>query len=364
LTYIAWSYYGTRGALRFFLWEQGAPPSLADRLPASGVVPYFAVQVGLGGLVYYLGDTGRVPTLVWLALLPPVAYSVFLLEWRGITAVSGLVLAVFVLNLVRWHGWRSVPYGLLAFSFGLGFTLVFTLLVVSSEKARWEVQRLVNELAEANRKLREYAVQIEELAATRERNRLAREIHDSLGHYLTVVNVQIEAARALHERDPSGAREALLKAQAHTQEGLREIRRSVAALRASPLDSRLLGEALQEVVADSRAAGLMAELQVVGHPRPLSPPAELTLYRAGQEGLTNVRKHAGTAQAHLVLDFSQPGSVRLTVTDEGMGVSTETSSEVGFGLLGLRERAQLLGGTVRTHSTPGAGFKLDVEVPG
>jgi signal transduction histidine kinase len=262
-----------------------------------------------------------------------------------------------------WHGWNSLPEALLEFSYGVLFTLVFSTLAVSSEKARGKVEGLAGELSAANRKLREYAVQAEELAAARERNRLAREIHDSLGHYLTVVNMQIEAARALQNCDPARARDALDKAQALTQQGLQDIRRSVATLRASPLNDQPLAEALRQIVDGSCATGLPAEMQVWGETRVLSPQARLTLYRAGQEGLTNVRKHARASQARLVLDFRSTTKVCLSVTDDGAGAAAGAAAAGGFGLLGLRERAQLLGGTVRVQTVPGAGFALEVEVP-
>src|SRR6185369_12887105 len=111
-------------------------------------------------------------------------------------------------------------------------------------------------LAEANQQLRDHAAQVEELASTKERNRLAREIHDSLGHYLTVVNVQIGAAQAILEQDRPRALDHLSKAQALTQEGLAEVRHSVAALRASPTESGPLPEALAKLAEQWNAAGL------------------------------------------------------------------------------------------------------------
>jgi signal transduction histidine kinase len=278
--------------------------------------------------------------------------------------VTLLTLGLFLLSAARWHEWAGVRYGLSAFAFALLFTLVFTLLIVSAEKARNQVQGLAAELRAANLKLREYAVQAEELAVTRERNRLAREIHDSLGHYLTVVNVQIQAAQAVQRSDPARASAALDKARALTQEGLREIRGSIATLRASPLDNRLLAEALAEVVEEHRTAGLNCQLTVLGSPRPLAPAVGLTLYRAGQEGLTNVQKHARAKQAGLVIDFRSPETVSLRVVDDGVGTVAGVDAPTGFGLLGLRERCQLLGGRVRVTGAPGAGFTLDVEVPG
>lgn len=364
VAYLAWNLVGTRGAVGLLLWEGEPPPPLAVRLPRGGAGVYFGVQLALAGTVYWLGDRGRVPNLVWLALLPPVAYSVFLLDRPGITGVTVLTLGLFLVSGLRWHGWTNIGTGLAAFSFALLFTLVFTLLIVSAEKARNRVQALAAELGAANRQLREYAVHAGELAVTRERNRLAREIHDSLGHYLTVVNVQIQAAQALETSDPARARAALDQARALTQAGLREVRESVAALRSSPLDNRRLAEALEVVVGEHRAAGLDCQFTILGTPRPLAPAAALTLYRAGQEGLTNVEKHARANRAALVVDFRSPGTVSLRVEDDGVGVPENAGGPAGFGLLGLRERTQLLGGRVEVTRTPGAGFTLEVQVPG
>lgn len=364
LVYVLWSLHGTRDAVRLLLWETGAPPprlwppeSYRER------VTYFAVQLGLAGLLYYLGGRGTASLVGWLVLLPPVAHSVILLPRTGVAIVSVLSVALLVFDQAWWHGWGPVPNALVGFLFAVVFTLVFTQLAVSSERSRAEVQRLAGELSEANRELREYAVQAEELAATRERNRLAREIHDTVGHCLTVVNVQLEAARALRERDPVAMAAALDKAQGLTQQGLQEIRRSVASLRGSPLDNKPLVEALRQVVGESQTAGLATELTVLGEARPLQPPANLALYRAGQEGLTNARKHAKAARARLVLDFRAPDKVCLSVSDDGVGSGTAAGAPTGFGLLGLRERVQLLGGELRVRTAPGAGFTLEVEVP-
>lgn len=297
---------------------------------------------------------------LWLILLPSIGQSVMLLPRLGIFLVCLASTTIFTVNLIPF-GWESVLESVVSFLFAVLFTLVFAQIAVSAEKARSDVERLAAELGEANRKLREYAVQAEELAATRERNRLAREIHDSLGHYLTVVNVQIEAARAVMDRDRAKGLDALQKAQSLTQDGLQEIRRSVASLRASPLDNKPLREALRAFVAENQATGIATEMQVLGECRSLSPQAELTLYRAGQEALTNIRKHSKAKSARLILDFCDDAKVKLSVSDDGAGSDNSTG---GFGLLGLRERAQLLNGEVRVQTAPGKGFILEIEVPG
>jgi signal transduction histidine kinase len=107
--------------------------------------------------------------------------------------------------------------------------------------------------------------------------------------------------------------------------------------------------------------GLPITFTLQGVVRPLDPLPEQALYRAAQEGLTNARKHANAAKAALTLDFSHPTRVRLMVADDGRGAST---TDGGFGLVGLRERVQLVGGSMTLETAPGAGLVLRVEVPG
>lgn len=363
--YAAWNIHGMRDAISLLLWEQGAhPPLLRSPKLRSRHALHFTVQLALAASIYFLGDRGKASTVLWLILLPPIAHSVVLLRWPGIALVTLLSTLILMANVVHCLGWEQAPSAFLLFSFAALFTCIFTQLAVSSEKSRAEVQQLAGQLGEANLKLREYAVQMEELAATRERNRIAREIHDTLGHYLTVVNVQIAAARAVRDNDPECADKAMEKAQALTREGLQEIRRSVAALRATPLDNKSLPEALSQVLESHRAAGLDVSMAVLGNARVLSPQAELTLYRAGQEGLTNTRKHAQAGRAKLTLDYRSAERVCLIIDDNGVGAAPETALSGGFGLLGLRERAQLLGGCVRVRTALGAGFTLELEAPG
>jgi signal transduction histidine kinase len=258
--------------------------------------------------------------------------------------------------------WAAIGQVAAPFLAAIVFVVLFTQLAVNEQRARAKVEQLAAELSEANAKLRDYALRVEELAAAEERNRLAREIHDTLGHYLTAINVQLEAARAILEADRDRALDALHKAQMLAKEGLADVRRSVAALRATPTESRPLREAVQALAEECRAAGIRTEVVVQGDVRPLKPQAELTLYRAAQEGLTNVRRHAQASQVRLTLDYTSADTVRLNVEDNGVGAAEGAAS--GFGLLGIRERAQILGGQVRVHSRPGQGFTLEVEVPG
>ncbi|MEA3397064.1 MAG: sensor histidine kinase, partial [Chloroflexota bacterium] len=193
-----------------------------------------------------------------------------------------------------------------------------------------------------------------------ERNRLAREIHDSLGHYLTAITVQLEAAGKLVAMQPERAAQAIATAQGLTRESLSEVRRSVAALRASPLDTASLGKAIGEVAENFRAGGVATTFTIEGEAYPLPIQTKTALYRVAQEGLTNVRKHANASAVQVTLAYA-PEQVTLTISDNGTGRRGEEVA--GFGLLGLRERIALLGGLLEAADYPEGGFRLRVEVP-
>ena len=313
-------------------------------------VSYFIVQLLLAAtLILLRGSAGELA----LILLPLAGQSALLLPLAGMIPVCFLIYVTLVMPFITRGRWVDAIALALVYGTGIVFVVVFTRVAASEREAR-------TALAEANQLLRDHATQVEELATTKERNRLAREIHDSLGHYLTVVNVQIGAAQAILEQDRPRAREHLSNAQALTQEGLAEVRHSVAALRASPIESQPLPEALAKLAEQWNAAGLRARFVVAGAIRPLTPQANLTLYRAAQEALTNVGKHAQAGHVDLQLDYRDDGLVRLMIKDDGVG---STNSEGGFGLLGVRERVQLLNGAVHVRTSAGEGFSLEVELP-
>ena len=290
----------------------------------------------------------------FLLLVPLAAYSIVLLPRRG--AVAMCVLLLLLLGFVdRSVGdtWKTILLIGLSMFASCVFVFVFTEAVMRESQAH-------TALGEAHQRLSEYAEQIETLATAAERNRLAREIHDDLGHYLTIINVQLEAARAMLDVDPMRARSAIEKAQKLTRDGLGEIRSSIAALRALPTENRSLPEALTDLVGESEAAGVPTSLLIPVALPQLSSPVKFALYRIAQEGLTNVRKYAHATHVDLTLDGTEEHMVRLRVQDNGVGVLSTTD---GFGLLGARERAKALGGQIRTASSPGEGFLLEVEIP-
>src|SRR6185436_428358 len=215
---------------------------------------YFIVQLLIAGLLIKLrGRSGELA----LILLPLAGQSALLLPMRWMIAVCALIYVLLVMPLILVSRWIDALAVALAYGTGIVFVVVFTRVAAAEREAR-------TALAQANQRLRDHAAQVEELATTKERNRLAREIHDSLGHYLTVVNVQIGAARTILEQDRPRALDHLSKAQALTQEGLAEVRHSVAALRASPTESGPLPQALAKLAEQWNAAGLSAKFAVAG----------------------------------------------------------------------------------------------------
>ncbi|HTX79530.1 MAG TPA: sensor histidine kinase [Longilinea sp.] len=310
-------------------------------------VVFFGVELVLGGIINQLSQGAA-----WLILLPMASLAVEFLPnyWN-----YGACLVIWMLDVIPFALYArtsDIITWSLDFLAAIIFVAIFTRVSVNEQQARCQ-------LAEANRKLREYAARAEELATTQERNRLAREIHDGLGHYLTAINIQIEAAQAIMSQDSAQAAASMSKAQTLTQEALTEVRRSVAALRADPLVTKPLPATIQDLLNELATAGIQVEFVLKGEARPLQPQVELALYRIAQEALTNVRKHAQASQVVLTLEY-QPDIVNLTIQDNGIG---SRAPEGGFGLVGLRERAHLLGGIVDTHSVPGESFTLEAKLP-
>ena len=204
-----------------------------------------------------------------------------------------------------------------------------------------------------------------ELGALEERNRIAREIHDTLAQGLAAIALRLEAADAMLEGGAPAerAREAVAQALELTRGSLDDVRRSVLELRAAPLEGRGLAEALRALASETAVgAGLSAELHVEGDDSRLPVRATLGLYRIAQEAVANVLRHAGAARLELRLSVGDD-QVTLSVADDGRGLPPGPPPPGRFGLIGVGERARLLGGALRVASAPGAGTRVEVELP-
>jgi len=202
------------------------------------------------------------------------------------------------------------------------------------------------------------------VAAAEERVRLARELHDVVGHSVSVIVVQAGAERlALGERVPS-TREALLAIERTGREALAEMSRLLGLLRSDgeglALDPRPSLADIEGLAATVRAAGVPVQVQIEGEPVALPAGVDVSAYRILQEALTNVVRHAGPAEASVVVRYGG-GSVEVEVTDDGRGATN--AEPAGYGLAGMRERVELHGGTLEAGGAVAGGFRVRARLP-
>jgi signal transduction histidine kinase len=303
--------------------------------------------------------------LIWLksggpgvaGLFMAVSYGALRLSLARSLAIA--VLGVAALAIGVGHVQRSAGV-ILSAELGLAAFYVISIFSRRVQEAHNETTRLLAELRESR------AAQ-EQAAALHERSRIAREIHDVLAHSLSGLMLQLEGARMLAASPNSNGElpAALDRAHHLARAGLEEARRAVGALR----DEELPGpDMIEQLVSDySRDSGIASTLELSGEPRPVDARTSLTLFRTAQEALTNTRKHSRAEAVEVQLIY-QPDGIRLVVADHGGAGSSLPSATVpgdrpaGYGLTGMRERAELLGGTLRAGPT-GDGFRVELWVP-
>jgi two-component system, sensor histidine kinase and response regulator len=196
---------------------------------------------------------------------------------------------------------------------------------------------------------------IEQLAAIAERNRIARDIHDSLGHALVALNMQMEMALDIWEESPEEAQKLLQEAKTLGSQALRSVRESVAEIRVDPLQGQSLTEKLTQLTQNfQRTSGTPVQCQL--DVSPLSPAISTALYRVVQEGLTNIQKHAEATVVSLSLQSTEAGLI-MTLQDNGKGFEIDANRS-GFGLQGMQERVMALGGDLKIVSQPQQGCQI------
>jgi signal transduction histidine kinase len=271
---------------------------------------------------------------VLFLLLPFTAY--FSLGRRVSYAVAAGCLGLVLVSAVRAPGGPGNPEVVSdVLMFGVGLVFALTMAALAAD----------------------HVAQTGALATAMERNRLARDIHDGLGHHLTAISVQLEKATAFRDRDPAAADRAVADARRSARYALSDVRGSVATLRTD--GSFALGRAVADLTRD--LGDTRVELAVTGQETNYTGATLMALYRAAQEGLTNVRKHAAARTVTVALDLGE-SVARLHVADDGRGF-VPAAADGGFGLRGMRERLELVGGSLVVDSVPGRGTELTVCVP-
>ncbi len=299
------------------------------RTPEPVAAGLLAVRAALYVGIAYVDGSGLARLL--LLLVPFTAYFAF---GQGVAiGLAAVCLAVAVASTPDWYAQVEKVSDLVMFTVGLVLTIAMAAVAVRERDGRIRLQESHRTVAE--------------LSAAAERARVARDLHDDLGHHLTAIVVQLEKAAAFHDREPATAKAAVLDAERSARRALGEVRESVRSLRSFHLFA-----ALDELVGDD------VTLVVGGSPEGHETGALHALYRAAQEAITNSRRHAGATRIVVTVELDAE-QARLTVVDDGRGMG---SAAEGFGLLGMRERVALAGGRVEVAGASG-GTRLTVTIP-
>jgi signal transduction histidine kinase len=228
-------------------------------------------------------------------------------------------------------------------------------------------RRLYTEALAKNRELEAAQHELARQAVTEERLRIARELHDVVAHSMSVVAVHAGSGRMVAADDPPAAERALATIEDTTRSALHEMRRLLGVLRAGGSDEpAALAPApglddVDALVADVVRSGVEVDLRVHGHPAGVPAGVDLSAYRVVQEALTNVLKHAGPARATVDVRYSE-GAVTVEVADDGLGAAAPTVAG-GHGLVGMRERVTMHGGTLDAGPAPDKGFRVSARFP-
>lgn len=355
--------------------------------PLRGWLIFVALAVAIGAWVWRRRARGRAPVILLLGavllgillsdgplLLPLVlvAILVAVLDLGLLAGAAFITVTILGLAAVMLLAHDVPAISIVAQCLGLvlmfGFGIAYASLVREVEAARAAHEAATARLDEtnarlhaANDRLRAAAATERDLVLAQERARSARELHDGLGHRLTVVTMSLDFAERMRERDPGRAWAEVRAARETTAEAMREMRLWVRALH--PVDvGDLTDVAAFDAIAESfRGTGLDVRVEVSGAPRELPAPVSLLCHRAVQEGLTNALRHAAASRVVIAVDLA-PDELRLTLSDNGIGGPAGGLAE-GFGLRSLRERAEALDGGASVETAEGRGTALSIRVP-
>jgi signal transduction histidine kinase len=315
------------------------------------IQPVAALGLAAAALAAYL-EVGYPFGPVFLAPVLALWFAVTVGHRVAAYTITGIAFAAVLLVHVVAH--PSQPFPLT----GVAGWLAWLIAVIAASEG-WRARR--ERLAQV-RAVRE---ETERRRGSEERLRIAQELHDVLGHHVSLINVQAGVALYLMDDDPEQARTALAAIKQSSRELLREMRMTLGVLRGVdelPPHQPVPGLArLDALVSDTRTAGLPVTLEIRGSVRDLPASVDLAAYRIVQEALTNTRKHAGPARASVVVQYEEHG-LTVQIDDDGRGTMSP-ASDGGNGLSGMRERAQALGGTITAGPRAEGGFRVRAFLP-
>lgn len=344
---------------------------MSFRLPTGGRVTKWLYTALEFGLILLLASQDNLSTRsVFLLSLVLVMRNCLVFRQTGQWIILGLTLLLFgtlflTRPIVSGHSiasaWNWRLNSVLMFALTLVFALLLINTLLSERQSREQLEIAHQELALAHQQLREYALRIEDQATLQERNRIAREIHDGLGHTLAAQTIQINNALLFWQSSHDKALTFLKQAKQLGAEALLEVRRSVAVLRSNPLQGHSLESAIQKLLTDFQQTTGIQPNCAIALGFSLSPEVNTTLFRIVQESLTNIYKHAQATAVSVELQ-QHAGTIYLSIEDNGKGFHPDRNT-TGFGLQGMRERSAALGGNFHLDSQPATGCRISVTFP-
>jgi signal transduction histidine kinase len=310
-------------------------------------------------LLLWLVEVALNPYLFWLGFP-------YMGQMYGLLSLAPAILGTIVIFLVITWVNTGFTFSRLSYPEILNWLSVLLLLIFINHLLRTNRERayLIDKLRRAHRDLQAARQEEAELAVLRERERLARDMHDSLGHNLVALSVQLEAVQRLYRVDPEAASAVLNDLKRLTRGSMAELRRTLAGLRTPGLGDRSLQDALQALCEDFRQRN-QVQVHCAWDDGVGSLPALLAeaLWRVVQEAFMNIEKHAAASQVDLRLQLQTDG-VCLSIEDNGCGFDPKSAIPPGhYGLAGMRERVEGVGGTLAIHCQPGSGTRLEVHIP-
>ncbi|MBE9212668.1 sensor histidine kinase [Plectonema cf. radiosum LEGE 06105] len=346
-------------------------------------------------------------------LLVPLLYIILIARncviFRGINRyiVSGL--AIFLSLVTQLQRIKTVQdiqlletkqqyaIAILASVLTLGIGAIFMQMAINALLNEFQSRQKLNianeQLAIANAQLSQYALKVEELATLEERNRIARDIHDSVGHALTVLNLHLEAAVKIWQTDPEEATEFLTEAKQLGSNALKEVRQSISTLRADPLAGLSLEDAIVSLAEDFQPSSNISPSLEIDLKLPIKPEVKIAIYRIIQEAFTNIFKHAEATEVKIMLktqnqnqisqdltthsttkviatqrsnlkplQIAHESVIQLIIHDNGKGFKPNQNT-TGFGLQSMRDRTLAIGGTFNMATAPNSGCKITATFP-
>jgi NarL family two-component system sensor histidine kinase YdfH len=322
-----------------------------------------AYVVAQGGLVFAMGSMVQLQGLfmgLYLALIGQMAGTLWP-NLRAIALVVSFYILLLILNIIGIRSAQTLVEILPVIGIMLVFVLVYVTLFVRQVQAREQTQELLQELELAHSQLQEYAVQVEELTLSQERQRMARELHDTLAQGLAGLILQLEAADShLENHNTARAQDVVQQAMGGARMTLHEARLAIQSLRSPALEHDNLVDALgREMDQFAATTGLRTTFEVKAEPPNVSPGMAQDILRIVQESLSNAVRHAQASHVLVRLE-ERDGKLQVVVQDDGIGFDPAQALEQQgcFGLAGMNERAAQLGGHLGIESASGRGTRV------